>query len=649
MRRCFLLILVLLAAVFVTACARQWTERTIETMRGIESPRITITDESAAGVDSPSAIREYETDGWSPEAMLRKPPYPAESGDNTVLTAKADAHTPQALYLWEMGNQPAVTEYENNSRGYFDDPDFRPYVTSLPVPEGVPVKGAVLLCAGGAYEFRGDYTDAIPVAEELCSLGFQCFIVDYRLRPWTQQEGALDLARAVRFVRKNADAYGIDPKDIAVMGFSAGGIQAGEMLLNFDGLINGTILDPDYIPDELDEISADAAAVGMIYAFYGRLSVASRDVDALRAGELPPTYFCYGTEDPFYRQFMLNADCLREAGVDVTEYVMEDWPHGFGADGNWIPAYAEWLEKVFADNGTPEREIEPDVTADTTVGEVVTLPAFADFGYLLFPVDRPVTNDRTLADISDSATYLWYNYIDPEKTVEIVNELKHRAESGETIFYDIYSEEEKNADPTKHDTGLFFFRGEPGAKYAVVNAGGGFAYVGAMHDSFPQALALSRMGYNAFALIYRPDDPYNDLAQAIAFITNHAEELGVDPEGYSLWGGSAGARMAATLGNREILHRVLGADALEAAAVIMQYTGYSAVSEYDAPTYVCVGTNDGIANWQTMQRRLEALDALSIPTEFHAYEGLPHGFGLGTGTAAEGWIRDAVAFWEEQQ
>lgn len=49
-----------------------------------------------------------------------------------------------------------------------------------------------------------------------------------------------------------------------------------------------------------------------------------------------------------------------------------------------------------------------------------------------------------------------------------------------------------------------------------------------------------------------------------------------------------------------------------------------------------------------MQRRLEAMSELGIPTEFHSYEGPPHGFGLGTGTVAEGWINDAVAFWEEQ-
>ena len=49
-----------------------------------------------------------------------------------------------------------------------------------------------------------------------------------------------------------------------------------------------------------------------------------------------------------------------------------------------------------------------------------------------------------------------------------------------------------------------------------------------------------------------------------------------------------------------------------------------------------------------MERRLEALEELGIPTEFHAYEGLRHGFALGTGTAAEGWIKGAAAFWEEQ-
>ncbi len=285
----------------------------------------------------------------------------------------------------------------------------------------------------------------------------------------------------------------------------------------------------------------------------------------------------------------------------------------------------------------------------STVGDVLNDPCFEDFGRLLFPVDRSVPEDMTLEEVSSGSVYVWYNYIDPDKTVEIIQSLHDHAAAGDQIFYDIYSEEEKEADPSKRDTGIFFFRGNPGEKFAVINAGGGFMYVGAMQDSFPHALELSKMGYNGFALIYRPDDPYADLAKAIGFIYDHAEELGVDPKDYSLWGGSAGARMAATLGCGNVLAYFGREDIPQASAVIMQYTGYNSVSEKDAPTYVCVGTRDGIADWRNMQARLESLEDLGIPTEFHAYEGLPHGFGIGTGTVAEGWINDAVAFWEAQR
>ena len=230
--------------------------------------------------------------------------------------------------------------------------------------------------------------------------------------------------------------------------------------------------------------------------------------------------------------------------------------------------------------------------------------------------------------------------------VEVCNHLRTHAND---CFIDIYTEEEKQTNPDLHNTGLFFFRGNSNAPFAICNAGGGFSYVGAMHDSFPHALELSKLGYNAFALIYRPSDAYEDLARAITYICDHANELGVNPTGYSLWGGSAGARMAATLGNSANLHSLTGrTDLPQASAVIMQYTGYTTVSQYDGPTYACCGTSDGIASWRTMQSRLQSLSALGIPAEFHSYNGLPHGFGLGTGTVAEGWIQDAVHFWHSQ-
>ena len=297
-------------------------------------------------------------------------------------------------------------------------------------------------------------------------------------------------------------------------------------------------------------------------------------------------------------------------------------------------------------DSVPESEtMKKPFDENTSIDTVRNDPVFGDYGRLLFPVDDRYMSGNTLGELQ----LTWYNNIDPAETVEIVNTLWQRANAGETIFYDIYSEEEKAEDPTKADTGLFFFRGNPGKRFAVCNAGGGFAYVGAMQDSFPHALELSRQGYNAFALIYRPgaQTACEDLARAISFIFDHAEELEVETDCYSLWGGSAGARMAAWLGSYGPA-AFGGNDLPQPGAVVMQYTGYSDYTENDPPTFACVGERDGIANWHTMQRRLDAMNALDIPTEFHHYPGLSHGFGLGTGTVAEGWLKEAVAFWEAQ-
>ena len=302
-------------------------------------------------------------------------------------------------------------------------------------------------------------------------------------------------------------------------------------------------------------------------------------------------------------------------------------------------------EQANAQQEAEGEQMNEEYTADSLIADVMRAPAFEGYGHLLFPVDTGYYSGDTLGELQ----LTWYHNIDPEKTVEIVNHLKSRAQAGETVFYDIYTQQEKQADPEKENTGLFFFKGTPGEKFAVCNAGGGFAYVGAMQDSFPHALELSQKGYNAFALIYRPgaQTACEDLARAISFIFEHAQELQVDTDDYSLWGGSAGGRMAAWLGSYGPA-AFGGSDVPRPGAVIMQYTGHSDYTQEDPPTFACVGENDGITNWHTMQNRLQVLSSFGIPTEFHHYPGLGHGFGLGTGTVAEGWLDEAVAFWEAQ-
>ena len=216
-----------------------------------------------------------------------------------------------------------------------------------PVSDGTEVKGAVMVCPGGAFMFRSG-NEGAPVAERLAELGWQSFVVNYRVRPYTMEEGSLDLARAIRYVRSHAGQYGIDPDRIASVGFSAGGILCGDEALHFDGQVNGTALDDSYVPDALDDVSADVCAIGMIYSFYGRLSVSNNNVDDLRAGNIPPTFYTYGTEDPFYRQFIANANAAREAGVQVEEHVLEGWPHGFGVRGEWTTWFDNFLTQIIS-------------------------------------------------------------------------------------------------------------------------------------------------------------------------------------------------------------------------------------------------------------------------------------------------------------
>ena len=317
-----------------------------------------------------------------------------------------------------------------------------------------------------------------------------------------------------------------------------------------------------------------------------------------------------------------------------------------GNKSGLIPVHTENIESNADNVMTDTRIQEGPYTEDTKVTDVINDEVFDGYGRLIFPVDMQISDNLTLKNINTILT--WYSEINTDKTVEIVNYMKEKAGSGQQIFYDIYSDDEKKSDLDKQNTGLFFFKGNTGAKSAIVNAGGGFMYVAGMHDSFPHALELSKKGYNAFALIYRPGarTACEDLARAIAFLHEHADELGIDMSDYSLWGGSAGARMAAWLG-------AYGTSAFgekqypKPAAVIMQYTGLSEVTGDEPPTYACVGTSDGIASYRSMERYISRIKNNGTNAKIEVFDGLSHGFGLGQNTVADGWLDRAVMFWED--
>ncbi|WP_167148784.1 alpha/beta hydrolase [Actinomyces sp. ZJ308] len=288
-------------------------------------------------------VRGNPTPGFSGVDLGHVSPNPA-TAEGTVLTAKVDPGRRQCLFLWEDGRVPATTAPSGSG---YDPAGFRPTVTSVPATGGNAVKGAVLLCAGGAFALRGDNSDCYPTAEQLTARGYHCFVVDYRVRPSTQAEAGCDLARAIRFVRAHAADYGLPSQDaIALGGYSAGGILCGETILNWSGTVSPSVLDAGYVPDELDATSADAAATAMIYSFYGRLSVAELNPDRLTG--VVPTYYCYGTKDPFYDQFEAQVELLAGRGDTLRARVLDGWPHGFGAEGGWIEEYDAFMQEVLA-------------------------------------------------------------------------------------------------------------------------------------------------------------------------------------------------------------------------------------------------------------------------------------------------------------
>lgn len=287
------------------------------------------------------------------------------------------------------------------------------------------------------------------------------------------------------------------------------------------------------------------------------------------------------------------------------------------------------------------------LSPDSTIGDMLHHPSLAGFARLVLPWDgRDYDPDMRWRDIAALLPY--HSHVVPEVVAAALNRMIDDANAGSVVFHPLYDAAARQADPTKENAGLFFFRGRPGAAFAVIAPGGGFAYVGSVHEGFPCAAEISAAGYNAFVLKYRAGlgqrAATEDLAAAISWIVRNAAALGVETRNYSLWGSSAGARMAASIGSHGVA--AFGGDRVaKPAAVVLAYTGHADVSPDEPPTFVVVGEQDGIAPPAVMARRVAALRRAGTAVEFRRYPDLGHGFGTGAGTSAAGWIAEAVAFW----
>ena len=106
--------------------------------------------------------------------------------------------------------------------------DYVPILTTyLPEKREEPMP-AVVIFAGGGYKVVSQY-EAAPVAQKYAERGFAAFTVTYSCMPAVFPQSLCEGLWAIRYVRENAEKFGVDAHNITAMGFSAGGHLVASM------------------------------------------------------------------------------------------------------------------------------------------------------------------------------------------------------------------------------------------------------------------------------------------------------------------------------------------------------------------------------------------------------------------------------------
>ncbi|WNO53634.1 alpha/beta hydrolase [Stakelama saccharophila] len=226
---------------------------------------------------------------------------------------------------------------------------------------------AVIIMGGGGY-FRIQIShEAMPAARWLKAIGVTPIVLYYRLPDdgWSADAPIQDAQRAVRLVRSRAEELGIDPDEIGVMGFSAGGHLAAMTETTYDKEWYQPVDDADTLSSRPD-FSALLFPVITLTAPYDtsrtkeELVGDSTDPATLKpySPELhvtkntPPTFLAQAEDDPIAdpHHSMIMFDALQKAGVPAEMHLFQSGGHGFGlgAPGTlpsaWPRLFTAWAK-----------------------------------------------------------------------------------------------------------------------------------------------------------------------------------------------------------------------------------------------------------------------------------------------------------------
>lgn len=212
----------------------------------------------------------------------------------------------------------------------------------------------VVIFPGGGYAGRAPH-EGKGYAEFLNKYGIDVFVCEYRVHPYKFPVELADARRAVRFVRANAEKFGVDPAKVAVMGSSAGGhlaalVSTYTLPIQYEdadeidtqpALPNATILcyPVIHMPDE-----TNVSHGGSFYNLCGdKMTHSGVSCDLLVNDTTPPAFIWHTSDDGGVNVInsYLYASALRRHNIKHELHVFPAGPHGLGlAEG--LPHVAQW-------------------------------------------------------------------------------------------------------------------------------------------------------------------------------------------------------------------------------------------------------------------------------------------------------------------
>lgn len=208
---------------------------------------------------------------------------------------------------------------------------------------------AILILPGGGYHHTSP-REAEPVALRFAALGYAAFVLRYSCAPSSFPTALREAAMAIRYIRRNAGMFEINPHMVAALGFSAGGHLCGCL---------GTLYDCPEVADlgTPEELRPDV--LGLCYPVavsWGRTHEGSFDnlsgddqelrqrlsLDRLVRPDMPPAFLWHTREDASVpcRNSLILAQAMEEAGVDFVLHIYRKGKHGLStADTMAFPAY----------------------------------------------------------------------------------------------------------------------------------------------------------------------------------------------------------------------------------------------------------------------------------------------------------------------